>query len=396
MGSCQYIRNSNSLLFGLALVAQAVVIAAFWLFDRMFWKRAQRLGNRDFDWKQLYVVILGTICGCLVWLPAWQGSQYHEATSWAYNYYHSNLDWLNPIRYVITGLITVVTLVPVRRPDGSILIVLTGLAICFSLWVGTKATQGLKIQFQQPAYDWSIKALAGITFGSILILCLLDYVQGSRLTSGLRYNFIYFPAAILLLAISLAPQWIRSSQKQSNLSSHPVGCSLSLGLYLRRRLLVIMIIVVATISALGVCFNFGYQKIHRPDLMAPDVKALSQASVVIAMPQHSHSEIRRLIGLAYELKDAQLSPKFYFDHQPCGDETNPSCNAATETFRQDLAKLPRPLNLWLIDFSGTTNLADQNCFFDSKLGTKRPPGFNYQLYSCSEISPKIELFRCIK
>jgi hypothetical protein len=253
----------------------------------------------------------------------------------------------------------------------------------------------------------------GLVAGVMVLLCLLDYLLGARITTGLRYHFSYFPAAILLVAAGLAkqgrsfPSWSVLQRTEAQ-SSNPVNAALSFflpfiraqsssqlsspaatgatptsGDIRRGAWTIALVLAVGTLSSLAVCFNLTFQKVYRPDLIAPDVQSRSQAPVVISMPQPSYSKMRRLMALGYELKAMQPAPRFYFDSQAstvCLDEL--TCGTPTPTFRQTVAKLPRPLDIWLIDFNDVADLTDQQCFFDAQLGTKQVLGYHYQLYHC--------------
>jgi uncharacterized membrane protein len=49
-----------------------------------------------------------------------------------------------------------------------------------------------------------MRALLGIIIGSILIFLGFNYLLGIDLTRGARYNFVYFPAVIVLLGASFS------------------------------------------------------------------------------------------------------------------------------------------------------------------------------------------------
>ncbi len=98
--------------FGLTLCAEALVIAAVLLLELR--NRPQNPFALLFSagWNNLCAVVAGTSIACLVWLPAWRGNQYEEATRWAFDFSRDRLEWLYPIQRTLTGIISMFTFVP--------------------------------------------------------------------------------------------------------------------------------------------------------------------------------------------------------------------------------------------------------------------------------------------
>jgi uncharacterized membrane protein len=87
-----------------------------------------------------------------------------------------------------------------------------------------------------------------------------------------------------------------------------------------------------------------------------------------------------MIGLAWGLRSLPdiNSPLFLL----AKDETEyPNAQSSTTTLTQELSKIDRPFDLWLINFRAEVELATQNCAADSEyqgvLGQH-----NYELYRC--------------
>jgi uncharacterized membrane protein len=398
--------------FCLTLCAEAIVVLGAWLLE--FRARFQNSAPRSHNpaWYGIYAVAAGTLVGSLVWLFALQGNQYESATRWAFDFNRDRLEWLYPIQRTLTGIISMFALIPLYWSPKLALKILTVVAFCYGLWLTLRVVWGLKPQLQQPTVRWMIYGSAGLVAGVMVVLCLLDYLLGARITTGLRYHFSYFPAAILLVAAGLANQGrslsgLNSAPQRAEVqSSNPANAALSFFLPFikdksssshlssaavsaasgdtrREGWTIGLVLAVGTISALAVCFNLTFQKVYRPDLVAPDVQSRSQAPVLISIPQPSYSKMRRLMALGYELKAMQPAPRFYFDSQAstvCLDEL--TCGTPTPAFRQAVAELPRPLDIWLIDFNDVADLTDQQCLFDAELGTKQALGYHYQRYHC--------------
>ncbi len=63
------------------------------------------------------------------------------------------------------------------------------------------------MQLQQPENRLMIQVLSGFVVGAIALFFIFTYFLGIDLTRGARYNFVYFPAVIVLLGASLAICW---------------------------------------------------------------------------------------------------------------------------------------------------------------------------------------------
>ncbi|HEY9845466.1 MAG TPA: hypothetical protein V6D03_04650, partial [Candidatus Caenarcaniphilales bacterium] len=192
------------------------------------------------------------------------------------------------------------------------------------------------------------------------------------------HNFVYFPAVIALLGSCLASLWHAADQKTARKGS---GSFLKID----SKKAAAFMLLIAFVSGLTVVWDLGYLKNQhqRADLLAPVIQNVSQAPTLIAMTHKHHGQTGRLIGLAWALQHTDRSgtlvskaaPQFLLIHQ------EPDSQVAPVVLQQALAELPRPLDLWLLNFKLPVDLAAQQCLVDLQAGSG-VADYHYQLFHC--------------
>ena len=106
---------------------------------------------------------------------------------------------------------------------------------------------------------------------------------------------------------------------------------------------------------------------------------------MIAYAHKTHAQTREIMTLGYEFNrlnratnSVKNAPLFLLPHQ------EPNNNNSTIVLKKTLAQLPRPFDLWIVNFPrAKAELAKeiQNCVADSQ---RRPKvnGYKYKLYHC--------------
>lgn len=348
--------------FALTLLAEGLALMGFWLLE-------VRTNSQNPVWRGIFLAAIGTAASSLVWLPAWHSSYSNELTQWIYGSDTTGLTWLNPLLYTLASVVSMLILLPIQDVPQSVLWSSSVILLMVSIWLGRWVWQGLKAQFSLPDRRFIIAGLGGMVASTIAILLLLDYGLGTNLTQGFRYNFVYFPAILVLVAIAIVPQNLPELKPQTlKLKPRQTAFILLLGI----------------LGSLTVTFNFGYQKVHRPDIVVQRIQRHSQAPVLVAIAHHTHGQTGRLMGLAWKLKETNLMTNFYLDHQTCDVQERRICDRPTAALKQTIAALSHPTDLWLINFQAQVNLRDQGCKFDRKLRTRRVDGYKYQHYFCQD------------
>ncbi|PSB12550.1 hypothetical protein C7B62_01650 [Pleurocapsa sp. CCALA 161] len=354
--------------FVLSLMAMAIAIAQLmWL----QWRQDRAVLTQPY-WRQLYLVALGSLSGCLVWLPTILADRNSAPTEWIYA---SNAaeKWLEPIGRFLLWLMSIVILLPSSVYNASLgIFIVSGLLTLIFWWRNLpRITLGLKLQRQDPQQQDAISALSKYFLAAIALFFSITYSLGMDLTLAGRFQFVYFPVVIALIGASLVPFWQEDSSKftfpEQKLATFPSNSS---------KKIVITFLSIGLLSGAIANLNLGYLQNHRPDIMTQKIIKSSTARIAIATSYKHHGQTGRMIGIAWGLKSLKNidSPLFFL-----AQDNNAQSSAAILT--QQLSKIKRPVDLWLINFPAEIDLTTQNCVADSQsdgvLGQH-----DYELYRC--------------
>ncbi|NJN56693.1 MAG: glycosyltransferase [Leptolyngbyaceae cyanobacterium SL_5_9] len=334
-------------------------------------------------WGRIGGVALGTLIGGLIWLPFWQNTQDNGLTQWIYRGDRTGLALLEPLGQALAGWITMLYLLPIQANVELVVMISGAFLIGLVLWTLPKLYAGFKMQCEKSGKRLPMHILGGFVVKAIAIFLGITYLFEIDLTSAFRYNFVYFPAVIALIAAALAASWKNVQRKQltSNQSQR-----WSSGRLLGGKRAVILIGLFSFLGGLTVVSNLGYQKTHRPDVVAAAIQETADIPVLVAIAHRTHGQTGRLMGIAWELKHA-ADPTAAANTQFLMISQGKSPKFMTTVMREALEELPRPLNVWLLNFQrpSETELLDsflrkQSCKSDS--GADSVDGYRYQRYQC--------------
>lgn len=358
---------STHYFFSLTLCAEAVVL----LFLAV--RQTKNKVIYSVPWQQICIVAAGTIIGGLVWLPIFlQSSNSEELTQWIQSGDRSGLTWLNPIFQAAAAWITMLSLLPVEAAALPVVIASGAVMIIFFVWALPILYRGWKTLLRQRETCLMSQVFTGVICSAIALFFIITYAFGIDLTRGARYNFVYFPAVMVLVGASLAVCW-HSQSRRTRGERQETELPLFLGkIFLSPgKTSVIIIWLMGLVSAITVVSNLGYQKYYRPDLLTQLIQNQSQAPVLIATTHQTHVQTGEMMGIAREFKlSATTSPLFLLAHQ---DRSKPAI-----VLQKTLNQLPRPLDLWLVNFYAPVEV--NSCIADSQLPAV--DGYNYELYHC--------------
>lgn len=335
-------------------------------------------------WLRIYAVAVGTFVAGLVWLPVFlQNSYGGKLTEWIQGP-RTGMAWINPIFQAIAAWITMISLLPVEAPQLAVVIASGILMLIFFIWAVPILVRGIKVQLKQPQTRLMVQVFVGLVVGAIALFFLFTYFFGIDLTRGARYNFVYFPAVIVLLGASLAVCW-----------HNPILAKGRWGINGKKA--VVIIWLMGLVSAITVVCNLGYQKYYRPDYFVQLIEQTSHVPVLISTTQKTHVHIGEMMGIAREFKITEVlnranfgsdfsqnsiqntkytSPLFLLAHQ----DEDPS--TSTSALQNTLNTLPRPFDLWLVNFNANEPEEVKNCVADTK-SLPAVNGYEYKLYHCS-------------
>ncbi|MGF1481341.1 MAG: hypothetical protein ACFB4I_17970 [Cyanophyceae cyanobacterium] len=349
--------------FALTLSGEIVVLLGFWLQDIQ--KRLTRY------WLRIYAAVVGTFIGSAVWLSAWRSIPDNDLTQWIYHGNPLGSEFFEPIGRLCAWIVTMLFLLPVEGTPLLLTIISSVVILCLLLWLCPLIVASWQRQMQQPSSRLTLQILGGFVIGVLAQFLLITYTIGTDLTLAARYQFIYFPAFLVLIGLVLADSW--QSQKTSVKSAW----------FLSRGKRVLSVTLLASfISGVIVIYNLGYQKADRPDLVAPLMleaqRSESDISVLIATVHKTHEQTGEMIGLAWELQRRSQSLenfRFLLAHQSSDEQV------IAQTLYRAIAELPRPFQLWIVNFAASSDLKGQNCLVESDFKGK-VSGYQYRLYDC--------------
>nr|MBA3924092.1 glycosyltransferase [Nostocaceae cyanobacterium] len=350
-----FIGVSTHYFFVLTLATEAL-----WLIV-LAWREWRSGGVGEWG-KRISIVAIGTLAGCMVWLPLFiQRNHGGELTQWIQSG-RGLLDWIGPIFQFLAVGLTMLYLLPVSVESIAVVAISALAMLVFLIWVLPILKRGFTTQLHMPNTGLMTQMFAVVIIGAIGSFFFFTYILRIDITRGARYYFVFFPTVIILLGVSLAVAW-----KQDDKEPKRWGVT--------GKQAVAIVWLMGLISALGVVTNLGYPKYYRPDLLVPVIQQVSHVPVLIATTHKTHVQNGEMMGLAREFKltNSPTNPLFLLAHQ----EKNPK--TSTIALQNTLTKLPRPLDLWLTNFHAPVVLND--CTRD-----RRPfptvYGYDYQLYHC--------------
>ena len=351
--------------FSLTLCTEAVVlIFVAWLQLQTSSKFSLFFSD---GWRRIYAVAVGTLVAGLIWIPILlENKNRGVLTEWIRGS-RVGLDWLSPIFQALGTLIAMISLLPVESSQLLVVIPSGVVMLTFFIWAVPILLRGIKIQLQHPENRIMIQVFAGVVSSAIALFFIFTYFLGIDLTRGARYNFVYFPAIVVLLGASLAICW------------HPPKEIKSIGKWgINGKKAVMLIWLMGFFSAVTVICNLGYQKYYRPDLFVQLIQQTSPTPVLIATTHKTYVHTGEMIGVAREIKLANSlqKPLFLLAHQ----DKDP--NSSTIALENTLNQLPRPFDLWLVNFHAPVAEAVKTCVISDTQSMPSIDGYEYELYHC--------------
>ena len=326
-------------------------------------------------WRRIYAAGIGSLMGILVWLPNLPGTSKDGLTEWV----HQDITLLSILEGVgrmLLWSLTMLMMLPLEEQGFSIMFIVSLIGIIFLVWAGKIFWQGWQFQFKQPEKRLIINVLLGYILAAIALCFVITYGLGIDLTLAARYQFGYFPALLLLLAVGLAGygEGEREKELRGILSQKYFG-------KISSKVAVGIILLIVFLGGFSVSAHLAYQRADRPDLLLEKMIAATPDSsipVLVATVHKTHEQTGEMMGLAWELMRFQgdkFTPQFLFARKDKG------VDLATETLHSALDKMPRPFDLWTINFSAPRKLDNQRCDGDGRYKGK-VSGYHHRLYHC--------------
>jgi uncharacterized membrane protein len=340
-------------------------------------------------WRQIYSVAAGTLIGGLVWLPVLHSNYRSELTHWIYDR-HAYSTWLEPIGRVLAWLTTILVSLPMEITTLPFAIVITsGLGtLIFLVWALPIFYRGFKLLSSKLSNRLGVQVLVSFIVSALVLFFGLTYAFGADLTLAPRYQFVYFPVVITLLGAILAMHWetpiLIVPIESTSIKSQPFVVRLFRS---DGKKAVILIWFVGLVGGLTIVWNLGYLQNLRSDLFVNVIQNVSNSPILIATTHQHHGHTGRMMGLAWEFKRLDhsnsleqpetVSPQFLLAHAI----KTPTYQDPAITLQKAVAGLPRPLDVWLVNFHAGVDLEQQNCFAVSQ-SLPKLDSYWYRLYRC--------------
>ncbi|WP_017326360.1 hypothetical protein [Synechococcus sp. PCC 7336] len=331
-------------------------------------------------WRKIYLVGLTTALFSSGWLLQFRGVYDSKLVDWIH---HGEplREFFQPIGRLLLWLITMLILLPVEGVPLPVAIASGLLLLGILAWLAPILVRAVRSLLAQPETRLAAQTLGSFIGAAIAIVLALTYFAGTDLTLAPRYQFIYFPALVLLLGATLARAWQEAEDADSSSRRPKAG----------QRAVIVMAIA-GLLGSLTVVTNFAYQKPERPDLVVPTLleahqRASADTSVLVAIVHKTHAQTGGMMGLAWEFDrlarnsagdsapPESFSPQFLLAHK----DRDPT--PASEALYDALQTLPRPLQLWLFNFTAPADVEPYHCHPDPE-PKRKAPGYRYKLFWC--------------
>ncbi len=345
--------------FVLTLCAEAIVLFWFLIWD---W----RLSNSFKSWWRIYAVAAGTAVSGLIWVPIFLHNQYgNKLTDWITGG-RSGITWISPIFQALAAWIGMICLLPVEAPQLWIILISGFVMLIFFIWATPIVLAGMKVNLVKPETRLETQVFCGVIGSAIALFFILTYFFNIDLTRGARYNFVYFPAVIVLLGASLGVCWNNNIPSRWGISGKKA---------------VVLILLMGFLGSITVVTGLGYNKYYRPDLFLQVVQKTSKVPLLIATTHKTHVQIGEMMGIAWEYKFAFSSSSLPTSLFLLAHQEQKNSNTATLTLENTLKDIPRPFDLWLVNFYAHESEEVKKCVADTQ-SLPEINGYEYKIYHC--------------
>ncbi len=358
--------------FILALGAEAIAIIVFWLLNR----REHSLKH----WRSIYLVALGTLVSCLVWLPIVRGISDNELTSWIQTSFEFNKIF-EPIFRLLGWIITMVMMLPVEGTSILVTIFSALIILGVLIWAIPSLIQGWRSQLVNPQTRLPMIILGSYLLGSIVIVFLVIYGIGKDISLAARYHFVYFPVFILLVAVAI------TACLEKETATLPGGASIWGKFYLAiNNKVVVVLLIMGLLGSLTVVGNLGFQKSRHSDRLAAYIREASTFPAVVAMTHQTHSELRELIGLAFSFERLNSQDEFLpsqLSQFLLVQQNKDGVDVTLSTLSQILTAQSKPLDLFGVNLEvNEDKLSQLGCTRDTTVDLPNS-GYRDRLYHCN-------------
>ncbi len=326
------------------------------------------------------LAILAIIVSFIPWFPILVSHFTRPETSWIPSPHN-----VAPLYQIFASWLLMIVALPVESQPIEIAI-LSGLGVLiFGSWVLWLSFKGIKHLWRSPITNLSTFTLASFTVVVLLEFLVIVYFLGKDITITPRYNFVYYPGLLALIAAGLNASLYGKKQKlvvsRNNTRLNNVWFSL---LDKKPNQVFILIFLSSLLSCTLVIFNFVFQKPYNPQQFAQIINQEPAIPIIVVMGYKDYQNVALGLSFALALEKVRNSSNGDFVFS----ERSPN---GYESVWQKLELLPPlkapSLNLWVIapdlrrrEYPHHLALSGHFCVMDAQQHYRI--GIPYQLYRC--------------
>lgn len=318
-------------------------------------------------WLIAILAIIGITASFLPWLAILLGHFNRSETNWL-----PQPQAITPLYQTIVNWVLMIVGLPVENQPLWVAVISGILMVLFVFWVAWHSFRGLKQLWHKPENHLSIMTLASFTFCVLLEFFAVVYFLGKDITIVPRYNFIYYPSVVALIAASLV-----------KVNSSPLLFQQKIKLNLGKQSFHFLFFTVSLLSCVLVASNFVFQKPYNPQLVAQNMNQELAVPIMVVVGYQNYQDVALGLSFALALEKVRSnnSTEFAFFKRSQG----------YEYIWEELSQLPPlktyRLNLWVVapelkrrDYPPSLKSNQTTCTLDPTQYYRI--GIPYQLYRC--------------
>lgn len=361
---------------GLALVAQAIALLGW-----MVWQRRCLIWH---SWGAVGLALGAIGLSYVPWLMTLVGHSNRSETNWMQPFQPEWTDRIAPLYQTLVGWVLMVIALPVEEPFAAIALVSGGVMLLFTAWLGWVLLHSLRGIRQLG--DRSIQSfflLVGFIVVVVAQFLGIAYLLGRDITVVPRYNFVYYPAMVLVLAIAL------SCLPDVATGRRVWGVRLQLPAKHIQRIVLVVGLVSSVLTVNGLVFL----KPFYPNQTAREIYQQGDRPIVLITATRTLQETAQglSIALALQHRYPSLQERNFLQ---IGFVPTDGSDRLWQDVGQLRHSLPLPLNVWVIAPGyRKRDFPDRLAFFHPltpqfpAICLREPDeyhrtGFPYQLYEC--------------
>jgi uncharacterized membrane protein len=365
--------------FVLTITAEIFGLMVFlaWHYHIKYDRKIDRLNFQSFlrsnqvNLTRLSIVGVGTIAGVVIWLKIFRDSFIPVLTDWVKAQISNPFDAIvSPLIRIIGYLLTDFSMLFAESDNSLLVIVSVSIMIPFFIWLLITTFRAIRDLWKANSLKYKTETIALISFigGSVGLFLVFPYLVKVDITLAPRYQFVYFPAIVILVGFVLSYCW-QSSR--------------SIAIWIGNKQGVVLTLLMGFAGSCIVAANQGYLKSYDPHTMISSLEK-SSTPILIATTHNNLSQVGEMMSIAWDMQqvpksDRINSTQFLLAHQNQLTCSGDKCVAANK-LREVVDLLPKPHDILLTNFLAPVNLPS-SCTIDNKIKSKAR-GYEYHLYHC--------------